>query len=1247
MEDLSNAKIDLFDIDDFVDSIEKETKAINDIFHKRLEKAKSLKHSVDKYLKDIGVLIGSEKNISNKMIIGFVDYSKNKLLKKVKPNLVTMEYSFNDTKSETILKIDSNTVFNRHVLITDNKQTWKTLTDNYLVHQGTAVILCDSNSDIVDSKVYTRVKNNNSNVYLKDRRNLILSFDDPNFKSHQIELMHKNLYRHFSIFAGISEFSNKFEESKLNGTNMKSTFNNSGDESFPFNDVEHAAVSVSSDTINFDKDNGVEKLQAITNMFTSNDRIKYTDSAKTILDNKKHCFNIETDVLVDNESIELLFDTLVSFNLKTSMTSETLSHLLRTARRNNYHYMVSRNDHMDNLDDIKKGHFTKLAKINAEYNLTLEYHQIYAVVNCITQKSNILKADVGLGKTRSAISLILTRGGKYNLLVTEPGNVLELEREFKEQLKMGDITNIIKTEKDLKNLKVFNIIGYSTLAKVIKESKDNLLEVPTFTAKLIDSTGKMAEYDHLSSISTKISDNDFDIYFNYSMLRDMFKEKDGKKALKLSACFAKVLEECGDLDNESIYDFHDILLKNLDKDTAITIKDILLKNLFGHKIDKIMASLDEARYMYSHWDWHSSEKSSESSTSMNTLRSSIKRVATDSGRTDIVSYAIDAKLFKILIIIMSNPDLNLKDLVVEMGFSKQYNKFKKYFDIIINNIEKYNKKYKDDFDESQFCNNFMEPDTTGYRNNTTKSYTPKVHLMELIFNIMEETADFNMTKLFIDDFNDCKDDMKAWNKIAAGSEVFSGGNRRANIKRFIDVFSSSEHFSKMLFIEFQKALYTMGKALYKKASSINNTKNKAKYKNKMFASLLSGKFNTVVYDECHSIKNISSVRSLAVSQLKAKNYLFMSATPIANDVSEILSYLTIGHGPRSLKHMVDIEHRTYRNYRGNYNKEYQIDITKDKIIYDLNIVNSISDYRNRYFPAKRLDNIMDRNITRVLRTDENVVKGKSFKFDVKEYKVHSVPTENHMQLYAAQMEIVYDAYRNGKYEDSREALTTLLNLIKISEIPHLISPEFEGFLTAKQNDIVKLAKKHLDKGRSVIIFSQFTEMISILANELSQKVSNNIYSLADNISPDKRFKLIDAFRKDENNAAILGTVGKLGKGFNLACADVVIMSDIPWSAYLYDQSIGRILRPDQDGKPEIFVVMNKYMIDMYKFDSVMAKLNMIKKYVDKNSSVKEEDTKKMDYKKFLLDLISAAQRDGLLEIPEVPQEQEVSISGGV
>ncbi|MDD5615018.1 MAG: SNF2-related protein [Candidatus Methanoperedens sp.] len=75
--------------------------------------------------------------------------------------------------------------------------------------------------------------------------------------------------------------------------------------------------------------------------------------------------------------------------------------------------------------------------------------------------SNLLCWSMGLGKTRAIIALALMYGVKHSLIIVEP----KLKAEFAKEFKNLGITDfqIIESEKDLKDLKRFNIVSYNTL----------------------------------------------------------------------------------------------------------------------------------------------------------------------------------------------------------------------------------------------------------------------------------------------------------------------------------------------------------------------------------------------------------------------------------------------------------------------------------------------------------------------------------------------------------------------------------------------------------------------------------------------------------------------------------------------------------------------------------------------------------------------------------------------------------------
>ena len=75
--------------------------------------------------------------------------------------------------------------------------------------------------------------------------------------------------------------------------------------------------------------------------------------------------------------------------------------------------------------------------------------------------SNLLCFEMGLGKTRTIIALGLLYGCKHNLIVVEARLKDSFIKEFK-TLKITDY-KVIEDEKDLRNLKKFNIISYNKL----------------------------------------------------------------------------------------------------------------------------------------------------------------------------------------------------------------------------------------------------------------------------------------------------------------------------------------------------------------------------------------------------------------------------------------------------------------------------------------------------------------------------------------------------------------------------------------------------------------------------------------------------------------------------------------------------------------------------------------------------------------------------------------------------------------
>ncbi|MDO8726463.1 MAG: DEAD/DEAH box helicase [Candidatus Methanoperedens sp.] len=89
------------------------------------------------------------------------------------------------------------------------------------------------------------------------------------------------------------------------------------------------------------------------------------------------------------------------------------------------------------------------------------------VIRMSLKNTNLLADQMGLGKTRQIIALGLLYGCKHNLIIVEPKLKDEFIKEFRE-LNITDYQTI-ESEKDLKQLKKFNLIAYNKLWKPLNE----------------------------------------------------------------------------------------------------------------------------------------------------------------------------------------------------------------------------------------------------------------------------------------------------------------------------------------------------------------------------------------------------------------------------------------------------------------------------------------------------------------------------------------------------------------------------------------------------------------------------------------------------------------------------------------------------------------------------------------------------------------------------------------------------------
>jgi len=148
------------------------------------------------------------------------------------------------------------------------------------------------------------------------------------------------------------------------------------------------------------------------------------------------------------------------------------------------------------------------------------------------------------------------------------------------------------------------------------------------------------------------------------------------------------------------------------------------------------------------------------------------------------------------------------------------------------------------------------------------------------------------------------------------------------------------------------------------------------------------------------------------------------------------------------------------------------------------------------------------------------------------------------------------AANDGAAAHRMEILEAILRLRQIAADPRLIGREERG---AKMERMLADLEEALGEKRKVLIYSQFTTMLSLIGKELGRP-----YLLLDgSVDPSSRAERVRAFQTDPDIPLFLLSLKAGGVGLNLTAADYVLLFDPWWNDAAENQAIDRAHRIGQ------------------------------------------------------------------------------------
>jgi SNF2 family DNA or RNA helicase len=339
--------------------------------------------------------------------------------------------------------------------------------------------------------------------------------------------------------------------------------------------------------------------------------------------------------------------------------------------------------------------------------------------------------------------------------------------------------------------------------------------------------------------------------------------------------------------------------------------------------------------------------------------------------------------------------------------------------------------------------------------------------------------------------------------------------------------------------------------------------------------IVKGRYDLVIVDEAHRLRNHQTLAWKFVSQLSAKYLLLLTATPVQNDLRELYNLVTLLR-PGTLG--------TYRSFRRNFmirgdkrlpkNTADLSRLLQKVMIRTTRSTTAIKFPKRRVqtltFPLNDTERLLYDGVTEFVRTRISAARGADFQ------KWHFVALVLQKEIGSSTLaarKTLERARGDIRYRAEWDDLDHLLDLARAAGS----SPKLHG--------LMEILRKHKDK---VIVFTQFRTTLEHLRENL-QAAGHTVALFHGNLSAMEKEAAIERFRTESR---ILLSTEAGGEGRNLQFCQTVVNYDLPWNPMKVEQRIGRVHRLGQTKDITIYNFSSEETVESYVLEILHQKINM-------------------------------------------------------
>jgi SWI/SNF-related matrix-associated actin-dependent regulator 1 of chromatin subfamily A len=322
-------------------------------------------------------------------------------------------------------------------------------------------------------------------------------------------------------------------------------------------------------------------------------------------------------------------------------------------------------------------------------------------------------------------------------------------------------------------------------------------------------------------------------------------------------------------------------------------------------------------------------------------------------------------------------------------------------------------------------------------------------------------------------------------------------------------------------------------------------------KNKKDTIIQKAKFDLVIIDEAHYIKNAQAQRTKLINDIvkNVDRLWLLTGTPMTSRPIDYYNLLSLSDSPVA---------KNWMAYVIRYCAGYQFKVGNRKI---WNIMG-----------ASNLDELRERTSSTILRRLKEDV------LDLPE----KIITPVYLKLKSKEYEEVMGEYYNWYEKNPEESKSLTVQFTKLTKVRQIIANE-------KISQTIEIAENIIEQDKKVIIFCNFTESL----NKIVEHFGKAAVKVDGSMSKPERQNSVDQFQENPKIKVFVGNIKAAGVGLTLTSAEAVIMNDLSFLPSDHAQAEDRAYRIGQKNNVLVYYPIYENTIEGVIYDILNNKKQVI------------------------------------------------------